>query len=321
MSSAYHKLRSERHGALELGQQGAETDRRVDEARQLGRRFILEQRAAPSDIDALACLVRETSPAAFSLCGGIVSFEAVVCSALPEIPPGYAFKGGAARLALSQLLNPRRTLPPPRDLDLLRFDTRWNAQDSEVSRRIMRRDFERGRGVELCPGPERYFRSRDISINELYLLGGELRCTLACLLDTLGWVLRPCYYGRGSLHREAQLGGRILLKMLRLRAEAMEQGECWAVLGVPDEVEVEDFALAVELNKALFRGRSAAERFVAMCLEGCLFPAAPGTGLDEIILELSLGLYDGLDFFDELPLEMREELASLLARQSGAGQA
>ena len=313
MGKRYHKLRSERHGALDF--QGAkDPGPRTLRARNLARQYIVEQRLAPEAAAQLSELVKETAACPPVLREGLVFLPRPVCADLPEIPPPYGFKGGAARLLLAKVLSLTTHPTIPRDIDLVRVGEKWNAEDTELSRRLMPRDFERGNGVELVSTEERYFRTRDISINEVLVLGDEVRCTIACLLDTLGFVLRPCYYRSGSLHREAALPGRTLLKMLRLRAEGLEGGESWVVTGVPDDVEVGDFELALELNKALIRGRATAERFVSACAEGGLLSLGEagelgqGERLVAIMCELSLGLYQGLEFFDALPLDLRREI-------------
>lgn len=321
VARTYHKLRAERHGALELGDEALPPPE-VARARDLGRRFTLNQCLTDADASELLQLLDAGwgLGAAPLLCFETARFAPLPPLDLPQLPPGYGFKGGAARYALRKALHPRAPAPAPRDLDLLRFGARWCDEDSELSRLLMPHDFERGNGVELVPDQSRYFCSRDVSINEVFVLGREAVCTLSCLLDTLGRVLRPCHYRSGSLHREASLRGRTLLKMLRLCAEAAELGEQWAVVGVPDQVAVDDFELAIELNKALFRGEAAAQRFVSLCIEGELFACqSGGAALADVIAELSRGLYAGLDFFDELTPRLREKAEALLPSAGKAG--
>ena len=299
----YHKVRSERHGALDLGEE--EAGNGLAAARAAARRFILEGAAVVELQEIFQMVTAAGGPETWEYDREIFSFQIMSFGAVPVLPEGYAYKGGAARFLMSSLF-PGRSVLFPRDYDLLRFGTRWSCDDSRVSRCFMPRDFERGNGVELTADQERYFASRDLSINEVFVMRDRVRCSVLCLLDFLGCVLRPCFYRGGSLHQPAALKGRTLLKMLRLAAETSAAGETWRLIGVPDEVQVDDFDLALELNKVMYRGSDSAERFVALCAKGGILPE--GEDLPGLLRELGKGLFGGLDFFDAMPDDLRRRM-------------
>ncbi len=297
-------MRSERQGALELACL-TPAPPLVMSAREAAAHLILDD--ARAALDRAAELWAAAGGPELEFDRGAFQTGLPENGPLPKLPQGYFYKGGAARCMLESLLD-RGYAMPPRDLDVVRFGRKWCDMDTRVSKEFMPRDFERGSGVELSPAAAVYFDGRDLSINEVLADNTSLRFTPVCLLDSLGCVLRPCWYRGGSIHRPAALKGRTLLKMLRLAAEADVLGASWLVVGVPDEVMVEDFDLAIELNKALFRGRETAEKFIALCAEGGLFDSPSPPSLFEVIQELSLGLYGGLDFFDCMPPELRHQI-------------
>ena len=180
------------------------------------------------------------------------------------LPAGYGVKGGAAREALAALLQ-RSSARQPRDIDVVRRGTHPVPEDEQVARRFMPKDFEYGARVEIIRDMARYLSTRDLTINEAALIGGELTASVLCVLDSLGKVVRPSRYRGGSLHRKPSLHGQSLLKMVRLYAEGTSAGEGWAIHGIPEEVSFSDFDLAVHLNKAFQRGRPVAERFLTTC--------------------------------------------------------
>lgn len=228
--------------------------------------------------------------------------------ALPALPAGYGFKGGAARFCLDEVTG--RPANGPRDIDVVRFGTGWTPTDTAVSRAVMPEDFERGWGVEVCSSPAHYWRSRDLSINEVLVMEGVLSVSLVGLLDRIGCVLRPCRYRGGSLHRHPSLAGGTAAKMLRLRAEGLAVGEEWVVGGIPEDQEVEVFHLALQLDKAFARSEQVARLFVEQCSRAGLLPrepALPGGDLfDECVREVVGSVYGGAEFFRNLPGVFRE---------------
>lgn len=179
----------------------------------------------------------------------------------------YGVKGGLARSLLFRTIF---GIPYPvdtRDIDIIRYGTRSEPQDRDIEQRFMPRDAANGAGIELLRSNEAYFESRDLSINEVLWFGGNLYCSERALLDTAALILRPTRIIFGSVHRAPSVRGRTILKMVRLATEGSMKGVPWLIAGLPNEVDVGEFELAVELSKAFERGEDCARRFLVLLKE------------------------------------------------------
>jgi hypothetical protein len=134
-----------------------------------------------------------------------------------------------------------------------------------MARDFMTRDYQHGARVELIADMNRYFSTRDLTINEIASFGDQIYASPLAILDTLGHVVRPSSYRSGTLHRAPSLDGRVLLKMLRLYTEGSCIGEGWRVVGIPEQVTFSDLDLAIHLNKAFQRGDVVARAFLEAC--------------------------------------------------------
>jgi hypothetical protein len=180
------------------------------------------------------------------------------------LPGGYALKGGAARSMLEEKLE----LPsnfPARDIDIVRLGTRWDDLDSEISKTLMPEDFSRGKGVELVSSWRSYFTSRDLTINEIIVLDDELIVTPLGMTDTIARVLRPNNYRLGTSARPPLLPDGTAAKLLRLLAEGEAAAIPWTLLGLPEEQELSDFSLALQLAKSFQRSDKVAALFAELC--------------------------------------------------------
>jgi hypothetical protein len=151
----------------------------------------------------------------------------------------------------------------------------------------MPHDYQHGAVVELITDVDKHLNSRDLTINEVFLFTGHLTVGPYAVLDSLSHTLRASRYRPGSLSRSPQVSGRILLKMLRLRAELFLLGERWKIVGVPEEAAVQDIDLALHLEKALQRGVQTAEIFLLYCRQVGLIDHIPEPLLPNILQELA----------------------------------
>jgi hypothetical protein len=162
-----------------------------------------------------------------------------------------------------------------RDIDLIRQGNHFLAEDELVARDAMPDDYLRGARVELVREKNRYFATRDLTINEVMYLDGVLSVSFLGLLDSIGHTLRPSRYRGGSIHRPPDLSGRIALKMARLRGEALVDGVSWCIVGLPEQCAFSELDLAVHLGKAFQNGTDAAEEFVRTCVILGMLPERP----------------------------------------------
>lgn len=245
--------------------------------------------------EVLGAGVIECTPARISL--AVDSLE------LPPLPRGFFFKGGAARLALGCALGVPS--PQPRDLDVVRFGSGWSETDAVISKTVMPRDFERGFGVEVCVTVDRYLRTRDLSVNEVFFGEGVVRATPIAILDTLGGLLRPCTYRPGSIRRPPSLRSATVVKMLRLRAEGLVDGYPWSLVGIPLDQVIEPFDVALQLDKAFARSPQVAAVFIEQCAAVGIFPPAsdPATSFLESIGEIMSAVFEPEGFFRHIPAE------------------
>jgi len=262
----------------------------INAARSLANRILLGDVGAVAEaieLIRLECATRCSLN--FVKRGKQLAISAERPSAVPELPAGYGYKGGAARCVLAYVLGREGYFLAPRDLDVVRFGKSWTELDATVSKHFMAEDFARGHGVELLRSSSYYFNSRDLTVNEILYFEGELLVSIVGLLDLLGLLLRPCRFLSGSLSKKPELRGSTLVKMLRLRAESLTAGVSWVLAGVTEEVVISDLELAVQLEKALSRGVDVGERFFALGRELGLFGAEIRT-LGQLKSDLALVL-------------------------------
>lgn len=183
---------------------------------------------------------------------------------LPRLDLPYGYKGGAARMALSYALGLAADIAP-RDLDIIRIGSATAAQDDETSKRYMYEDYARNNrfGVEVVSGDRDYFRSRDLSINEVFLHNSELRLTLQCLLDTTANVIRPS--AAHYKNHTSAMKSIVASKALRLLADRTSQKQKSEIVyfGVDGNREIKAFDIGVHLKRAAAVSKINARLFLA----------------------------------------------------------
>ncbi len=195
-----------------------------------------------------------------------IHFVAPRLTLLPKLPRAYGFKGGAARLALRAILGETVSTILPRDFDLVRLGAGDATTDQSMAAQYTPEDFMHGNPVEVLPGIEDYFASRDLSINEVLLLEGKLICTHQAFSDTLARILRP------TAHISSQqdgVNGLTLMKMLRLQAEALSCGQEYTLAGVEKEFfkSVQPFHVKLHLDRVKTAGPKAEAFYRRGCFQ------------------------------------------------------
>lgn len=259
---------------------------RHKQARELATRFIAHHGAAHVAREVLEFL-RECASCELSFAEHVLALS-LRAGQLPQeqIPPApYGLKGGAARELLAEALSVRR-VREPRDIDIIRKGRFTIPSDDSTAARYMPQDYLHGARVELIHDIPRYLSSRDITINEVASFQGSGSATLLAALDTVGATIRPSSYRGGSIHRKPTLDGRVLLKMVRLFAEAEAHTESAVLVGIPDHVSFSEFDLAIQLNKAFQRSELVAEHFIdTLVYLGVL--EASTTPLADVVVDLA----------------------------------
>ena len=268
-----------------LAARTAPSDRQLH-ARELANSFILHH-GAPHLIREGLAFLQVTAPSVLNYSDGVITLpfpsDRLPAEHLPPAP--YGLKGGAARELLLEALAVR-PMRRPRDIDLIRKGSFVIPSDDAAAKRYMPQDYLHGARVELISDLSRYLSSRDITLNEVASFADQGSTTLLAALDTAGATIRPSHYRGGSIHRKPTLDGRVLLKMVRIFAEAEAHNESCILVGIPDQISFSEFDLAIHLNKAFQRGESVAEHFIdALVLLGII--EASSTPLSQVLADLA----------------------------------
>ena len=191
-----------------------------------------------------------------------------------ELPPGYCLEGGAARgIVLSTL---GHKVLPPRDYDIIGIKE-LNPDPSlklELSEKYMPDDYQHGYGVEE-DNIERYFKTRDFTINEVFADKENAYITAQGLEDLLNKCIRPSDFEKHSWYSsqsyEVGVHPKLAMKAIRLHAEFEELYGKGNIEDIAqwqwDFHEVPLFHLALALNKACQMGDKVSIRFYAKLIE------------------------------------------------------
>ena len=179
----------------------------------------------------------------------------------PPLPEGYGFKGGVSRKALARTLRLPISTAAVRDIDLLRGADVPGDHDRELAERYMTEDLILGNAkVEALVSPRDYFATREVTVNQLYYLDGEIQITPLGLLDTLGGVIRVTQ-GHMNLNR-GKTHPIVVFKALRfaanLRAEGREPRIVHFRTNFRRRSHPFEFFLALQLSRAYESGAQVA---------------------------------------------------------------
>lgn len=191
---------------------------------------------------------------------------------LPRIPLGYAFKGGAARLALLNVLGIDTRRLQARDFDLVRYAKGSVEDDRRIARRVMSEDFSHGHGVEVVESLEHYFDSRDLTINEVLLTGKKLLMSWRAFDDGAHSIIRPSQH---LLKQPRTFPGVTACKALRFAAEFHARGLNWILAELPEGVRATEREIALHAARAAESGALVEKQFQALCRE-FIVPVASG---------------------------------------------
>lgn len=181
---------------------------------------------------------------------------------LPELPDGYGLIGGAARAVALRVLFDETS--PIRDIDIAAFEDL--KPDLELAMQLaeeyMPDDLTYGHGVQEV-NLEEYFKSRDLTINELAVVDGKLRISKQCFDDLRDKVVRPSKFEQYEEDGKIFVGPKTATKCLLMQS-VFETHFGKSELADVDDVsftEVSDFYIALGLNKAFQYGTAVTGHF------------------------------------------------------------
>jgi hypothetical protein len=190
---------------------------------------------------------------------------------LVELPQNYALKGGAARVTLEKALG-INTNALARDIDICYIGSA-EEEDIELSKSLAEsyadEDLQNGHGVETLE--ENYFQSRDFTINEVLVVNNVILLSKQALLDTLRSIIRfsefekTNFYYQENYNEEKEVSVRFVnnklaSKALRLISE--KEGFDFIDSDFFDHKSINDFHMALHLDRAMEIGPEVADRFV-----------------------------------------------------------
>lgn len=221
-----------------------------------------------------------------------------------ELKTGYAYKGGLARSVLEKELGIVTEIST-RDTDLLRISREENKdEDLAMAKEYCPEDLEDGgHGVEKLA--LNYFETRDFTINELLVVGNKIILTKNCLLDTVRGIIRfssyeksvmpdseDDYYNKGNSQTGNSIEGAISysnqykkdkaaykegffvndkLMAKALRLSALQSRKRKEAILIDDQVyqylDINNFHIALHLDRALEQGMDVAEEYVQKLIE------------------------------------------------------
>lgn len=182
---------------------------------------------------------------------------------LPLLPKGYGFKGGAARLALANLLGQSDCNARPRDLDLLKIGKGNPKLDQQLAQKIMAEDYRHGAEIETLQNIKLYFTTRDLTINQIALLNKIVFCSYQALQDMLNRILQTTPFVTEDNDFPQ---GRITMKALRLKAESQRTIAPFQIVDQRFNPNVKPFDIALHLERSLQQDLMTAQYYLAECI-------------------------------------------------------
>ena len=232
---------------------------------------------------------------------------------VPRLPTQYRVKGGIAREVLRGYLLADAGFKKARDVDIIRFAGSSDSQDHRLSLKYMRDDYEFGRGVEVIEDRPTYFRTRDITANEVLIGHGQLEASYRAIRDLAVGIIRPTPFVTNA---DGHILGATLLKCLRFMAEARVRGIAGTIEGLISGERVTAFDVALNLERAFSMSEAIAHEYILLTWEhGFLCPAydVPPPAVDAVVW-LSERINQGVTLFKHLPEDVVSRLPSRFGR-------
>jgi hypothetical protein len=183
---------------------------------------------------------------------------------LPFLPDGFGFTGGTARSALLGILG--ETIPKIRDFDIegvngIPGEADPNPKDAiAVANQYLRDDYISSTHVRSSLN--KYFKERDFTINEVFLIGNDLYFSRGALNDAANKIVRPTDFEKNSVYKNydeyndeyVTQTGKIPPKLL-LRA-LLFQVELFKLYGHSETKEIESYEMRLNYLPPFYLAKS-----------------------------------------------------------------
>jgi len=198
---------------------------------------------------------------------------------LDSLPKNIAVMGGMARSIAREMITGDRE--PIRDIDLVNIldsdGESFNDDETldRLAREYMADDYRYGHGIG-DDYLERYFDTRDFTVNESLIMNGALIVSNFAYDDLQENIIRPTYHemSRSDYWPRSRLALRGLMMQAVLE-------ECTSSYPTIEDMEIDEkyiysFDVAVNLNKAMSRGAETARKFTDLLADYEIIPAELG---------------------------------------------
>lgn len=204
---------------------------------------------------------------------------------LGDLPKGVAVVGGSARALLQAAVLGEKASIRDVDLAALAGVTPSDIDFDQLGEEYMPDDYRHGHGVQETE-VDAYFATRDLTVNEVFVVDGVAVATERCLGDLREKIIRPTEYE--SEGWSTGIGPRISMKAKLFSVIYQSEYGKGSCEGFTMPSDCGEFNEALALNKAFQYGFDISRAF--------LEEIGHGNMSDEEIIEHAKGLADESDF-------------------------
>ena len=193
------------------------------------------------------------------LCAYGIPRDVLERAGLEEIPKGVAIVGGAARALLQAAVLGERASIRDVDLAALAGVTPDDIDFDQLGKKYMPDDYRHGHGVQETE-VDAYFATRDLTVNEVFVVDGVAVATERCLGDLREKIIRPTEYE--SEGWSTGIGPRISMKAKLFSVIYQSEYGKGSCEGFTMPSDCGEFNEALALNKAFQYGFDISRAFL-----------------------------------------------------------
>ncbi len=189
---------------------------------------------------------------------------------LADLPEGVAIVGGAARAIFLNTVLGEAAMVRDVDLTIVEELGDTDIDEAALSHDYMPDDAAYGHGVQRTY-LDAYFATRDFTMNEIMVVDGVIIATQQAIEDLQNNVIRPTEYEAEGWRYG--IGPKLMIKALLQKVVLTEQYGQARCEGF-EQYDVDDFYVALGLNKAFQYGMTTAQKFLRELGVGDVSPDA-----------------------------------------------